>query len=104
MSTSKAKRARTEQALREAYRRQSLPSPGAAWYQAVMKQLRQESLAGIIPFPPAELVAWRVAWAAAAAALLIAVCGFATMPTDAQIVWDMHHLASPYEWSLAMGE
>ena len=104
MSISKAKRARTEQALREAYRRQSLPSPGAVWYHAVMDQVRQESLVGIMPLPPAELVAWRVAWAVAAAAILTAVYGFATMPTDAQIVWDLHHLASPYEWSLAMGE
>ena len=104
MNISKAKRARIEQALRETYRRQSLPSPGIAWYQTVMEQVRQESLAGIIPFPPAEIVAWRVAWAAAAAAILIAVCGLATMPTDAQVVWDLHHLTSPYEWSLAMGE
>ena len=104
MSINKAKRAWTEQALREAYRRQSLPSPDVAWYHAVMEQVRQESLAGIMPFPPAELVAWRVAWAAAAAAILIAVCGFATMPTHAQIVWDLYHLTSPYEWSLAMGE
>ena len=93
-----------EQALREAYHRQSLPLPGMAWHQAVMDQVRQESLVGIIPFPPVELVAWRVAWAAAAAAILIAACGFAAMPTDAQVVWDLHHLASPYEWSLAMGE
>jgi len=93
-----------EQALREAYHRQFLPSPGAVWYQTVMEQVRRESLAGSIPFLPAELVAWRFAWAAAAAAILIAICGFATMPTDAQIVWDLHHLASPYEWSLAMGE
>ena len=104
MSTSKAKRARTEQALRKAYRRQSLPSPGAAWYQAVMEQVQQESFAGIIPFPPVETMAWRVAWAAAAAAVLIAVCGFAIRPTDAQTVWDLRHLASPYELSLAMGE
>ena len=104
MSTSKAKRARTEQALRKAYRRQSLPSPGAAWYPAVMEQVRKESLSGIIPFPPAELVAWRVAWAVAAAAIVMAVCVFATRPTDAQIVWDLNRLASPYEWSLAMGE
>ena len=104
MNTIKAKRTRMEQALRKAYHRQSLPAPGAAWYAAVMQQVRQESLAGIIPFPPAELVAWRFAWVAAAAAILIAVCGFATMPTDAQIVWDLHHLTSPYEWSLAMGE
>ena len=104
MSISKAKRALAEQALREAYRRQSLPSPGVVWRQRVMEQVLQESWTGIIPFPPAELVVWRVAWAAAAAAILIAVCGFATMPTDAQIVWDLRHLASPYEWSLAMGE
>jgi hypothetical protein len=104
MNISKAKRARAEQALREAYRRQSLPSPGMAWRQRVMEQILQESWTGIIPFPPADLVAWRVAWATAAAAILIAVCGFAIMPTDTQIVWDLRHLASPYEWSLAMGE
>ena len=104
MSVSKIKRMRMEQALREAYRRQSLPAPGAAWRQMVMKQVRQECLAGSLPFRPAELLAWRFAWFAAAAAILIAVCGFAARPTNAHIVWDMHNLASPFEWSLAMGE
>ena len=104
MRTSKAKQSRTEQAFREAYRRQPLPSPDATWYQAVMEQIRQESVAGINPFPPVETMAWRIAWAAAAAAVLIAICGFVIRPTDAKTVWDLRPLTSSYEWSLAMGE
>ena len=65
------------------------PEPSEQWIRSVMERIRAE--AAIIPFPctkyTAERFVRRFAGAAAAAAALIAVIGWASLPTNEELAW-----------------
>ena len=105
MNTDKTKRARVERALSEAYRRQDAPAPSGSWRQAVLACVRQSPRPSLSPQPHRleEEIAWRVAWAAVALALVITAVGITVPPSASQLDWQVQENGTVFESSLGKG-
>ena len=93
------------QALATAYRNQSGPEPTEQWHQRAMQAVRaQRNILSIIPIRPESKIVWRAACVAAAAAIIMAVLGYWTLPSDARLAWQFQREGVASAWLLQMGD
>ena len=93
-----------ERQLRDAYRGQLEVLPREEWIQAVMGKVRQEPVPVSLAFPKLELLAWRVGWAAAAAASIFALLSLTAMPSRDNLAWDLYKGGAVAQLSVRIGE
>lgn len=93
-----------ERMLRDAYLSQPVVLPREEWVRSVMARVRQEPRPERLVAPMSELVAWRMGWVAAAAALIFAVLNFTSMPSKDLLTWDLYKGGAMAQLSVRLGE
>jgi hypothetical protein len=100
MKTNNKKSEAIEEVLGKAFRDQPVRSPSETWYDEVMANVRTESGRAVIHFPAPERVVWRISWAAAAAALVVACVGVSTSRSESELAWQLQRAGAYAEWIL----
>ncbi len=94
-----------EQRLKAAYRGQSVPEPSEQWHRRVMQAVREQG--GILVPAPVRIenrVAWHAAYLAIAAAVIMTILGYWTLPSDARLAWQFQREGTASAWLLHLGD
>jgi hypothetical protein len=105
MRIGKSKTGRVERMLTEAYENRLVPEASDLWHEKVMQAIRAEpSVPQVVPLRMQARIAWRVALATAAAAVIVTAVGLRVMPSDTQLAWELQRDGVLSEWVLQTGE
>ncbi len=94
-----------ERMLKNAYRSQPVPEPSEQWHLGVMRAVRgQGRILSLAPVQIESRVAWHAAYVAIAAAIIMAILGLWTLPSDARLASQFQGEGTASAWLLHVGD